>query len=299
MKMSISLFLLVCLSGMVSGHGYLQKPPARNCMWRFGFDNPKNYNDNENFCGGATRMNELGGKCGVCGDEWGKKEQPHDDGGRYANNIIVANYKPGQTVDIETLLTLSHLGHFEFRINDFTNKKTEGDAVGKLKGYLLPVSTGGTKYPVTKDGKYLYKFKVILPPTLTCKRCVLQWWYRGGNNWGCDKSGCGLGHGAQEHFVNCADVSIGGSSPPNPQTRPPKPPTKRPQPPTIGLVTRPPITCTHVTKRPPVTKQPSGLWKCTATGSFANNPGMIRTCKRRCSWLTGKCPSRLPCKCTK
>lgn len=27
-------------------------PPARNCMWRFGYPNPVNYNDNELFCGG-------------------------------------------------------------------------------------------------------------------------------------------------------------------------------------------------------------------------------------------------------
>lgn len=27
-------------------------PPARNAMWRFGFPNPVNYNDNELFCGG-------------------------------------------------------------------------------------------------------------------------------------------------------------------------------------------------------------------------------------------------------
>lgn len=27
-------------------------PPARNAMWRFGFPNPVNYNDNELYCGG-------------------------------------------------------------------------------------------------------------------------------------------------------------------------------------------------------------------------------------------------------
>jgi len=36
----------------VSGHGRLMDPPARNSMWRFGFPNPVNYNDNELFCGG-------------------------------------------------------------------------------------------------------------------------------------------------------------------------------------------------------------------------------------------------------
>lgn len=34
------------------GHGRLMEPPGRNAMWRFGFPNPVNYNDNELFCGG-------------------------------------------------------------------------------------------------------------------------------------------------------------------------------------------------------------------------------------------------------
>lgn len=29
-----------------AGHGRLMEPPARNAMWRFGFPNPVNYNDN-------------------------------------------------------------------------------------------------------------------------------------------------------------------------------------------------------------------------------------------------------------
>lgn len=36
----------------VNGHGRLMDPPARNCMWRFGYPNPVNYNDNELYCGG-------------------------------------------------------------------------------------------------------------------------------------------------------------------------------------------------------------------------------------------------------
>ncbi len=36
----------------VMGHGRLMEPPARNAMWRFGFPNPINYNDNEVYCGG-------------------------------------------------------------------------------------------------------------------------------------------------------------------------------------------------------------------------------------------------------
>lgn len=37
---------------LVSSHGRLMNPPARNAMWRFGYPNPVNYDDNELFCGG-------------------------------------------------------------------------------------------------------------------------------------------------------------------------------------------------------------------------------------------------------
>lgn len=38
----------------INGHGRLMDPPARNSMWRFGFPNPVNYNDNELYCGGYS-----------------------------------------------------------------------------------------------------------------------------------------------------------------------------------------------------------------------------------------------------
>ena len=34
------------------GHAKMIEPPMRSSMWRFGFDTPINYNDNELFCGG-------------------------------------------------------------------------------------------------------------------------------------------------------------------------------------------------------------------------------------------------------
>merc|ERR1712168_209376 len=134
--------------------------------------------------------------------------QPHMDGGRYGNRIIGKTYKRGQTITVDVLLTASHLGYFEVRIGEFDNKDTSGDNEGKLNGYLMKLVKGGTKYRITTNGRRAHKIQLRLPSNLSCKRCVLQWWYRTGNSWGCDKEGCGLGHGNQEHFVNCADVSI-------------------------------------------------------------------------------------------
>ena len=47
---------LIALSGFVvevKGHGRLIEPPSRASMWRYGFDTPIDYNDNQLFCGGA------------------------------------------------------------------------------------------------------------------------------------------------------------------------------------------------------------------------------------------------------
>ena len=108
------------------------------------------------------------------------------------------------------MLTTSHKGYFEIRVGDFSTTQTSGDSIGKLKGELLSLVQGGTQFPVTEAGRYLYKYQVRLPSGLTCERCVLQWWYKGGNNWGCDSGTrkCGMGLGPQEHFVNCADIKI-------------------------------------------------------------------------------------------
>jgi len=38
----------------VQGHGRLLEPPSRASMWRFGFQTPIDYNDNQLFCGGFT-----------------------------------------------------------------------------------------------------------------------------------------------------------------------------------------------------------------------------------------------------
>lgn len=37
----------------VKGHGRLIDPPSRSSMWRYGYNNPPNYNDNQLYCGGA------------------------------------------------------------------------------------------------------------------------------------------------------------------------------------------------------------------------------------------------------
>lgn len=55
--------LSVCLFALVAGHGYLIEPAARNSMWRKGFHNPKDYDDNGLNCGGiSTQWGKNHGK---------------------------------------------------------------------------------------------------------------------------------------------------------------------------------------------------------------------------------------------
>lgn len=206
----VSTLLVVAMMTLsVFGHGYMRSPPARNSMWRFGFrQNGANYNDNQLWCGGRRTQIKNGGRCGVCGDAAHLRNQPHMDGGRYGNRIIGKTYRRGQNFELDVLLTASHLGYFEFRIGDFSNRDTSGDKEGKLNGVLLRQVNGQTKYPIRTSGRNVHKIHLKLPSHLTCERCVIQWWYKTGNSWGCDAKGCGMGHGEQEHFVNCADVSI-------------------------------------------------------------------------------------------
>ena len=125
------------------------------------------------------------------------------------------------------------------------------------------------------SGNDVFKIKLKLPAGLTCARCVLRWWWRTGNNWGCTGIDCGLGGNAkQETFVNCADVRITKSDGSVPPTRFP-PPTKRP-----------PTT-------PPSTDAPDPS-KCKATGSWEGNATMDDWCKRSCG--SGYCPNNI-CAC--
>ena len=40
-------------------------------MWRYGFNNPPNFNDHEIYCGGFTRQWQTNkGQCGICGDPY-------------------------------------------------------------------------------------------------------------------------------------------------------------------------------------------------------------------------------------
>lgn len=50
----VTLVMMTCVVCGVLSHGRMVEPPQRSSMWRFGFDIPANFNDNENNCGGMA-----------------------------------------------------------------------------------------------------------------------------------------------------------------------------------------------------------------------------------------------------
>ncbi|XP_071110324.1 uncharacterized protein [Haliotis cracherodii] len=208
-----TLVVCICLMALpdAQGHGRLVEPPSRSSMWRYGFDNPTNYNDHELYCGGFQRQWGVnGGKCGVCGDPWdGKRE--NEAGGKYANGIIARKYKPGETITVNVDLTANHLGYFQFRLCPHNSPQTPVKQEC-LDRHLLRHTDGSDRFSVTTACRGIYSMAVVLPANVTCSQCVLQWRYNTGNSWGCDGPTCCVGCGPQEQFYGCADVAISADS---------------------------------------------------------------------------------------
>lgn len=204
--------LPLCWIAGITGHGRLLDPPSRSTMWRYGFNNPHNYDDNQLYCGGVHVQYDLnGGKCGICGDPW-NGSRPNEPPGKYANGIVVRKYSPGQVMTVVVELTASHKGWMEFKIcpNDDPSKTVTQECLDK---YVLPLAgTRSRKFQVPdKNGYQKFRLKLLLPKYVKCKACVFQWKYNAGNSWGTDPvsgRGC-LGCGQQEQFYGCADIAIG------------------------------------------------------------------------------------------
>ncbi|WAR31602.1 hypothetical protein MAR_034144 [Mya arenaria] len=139
---TFAVFLLLVFITCCSAHGGMQEPPMRSLAWRYGFDVPINYDWNSLYCGGFSKFQQSGGKCGLCGDPYDGPFE-NDRGGPYDTGIIVRHYPAGmRQIDVKFELTAYH----------------KGNSLGRHEN--------GTS-------------------------CI----------------GCGL----QETFINCADISIGGT----------------------------------------------------------------------------------------
>eukprot|EP00918_Siedleckia_nematoides_P023786 GHVU01051336.1.p1 GENE.GHVU01051336.1~~GHVU01051336.1.p1 ORF type:complete len:285 (-),score=6.29 GHVU01051336.1:129-983(-) len=264
---------LMVVVAVVAGHGRLREPPSRSSMWRDGYNTPKNYNDNQLYCGGFQNQQNHGGKCGICGDPFqGPRE--NEAGGKYATGVITRSYNEGDVIEVKVEITANHEGWFEFRVcpnNDITRPASQAC----LNSYLLHQADGsGTRYQLgSSQGFITYNLK--LPEGLTCSQCVLQWKYHTGNRWDDGCTGCG----AQE-FYGCSDIDISSSRPPTPGTHSP---TRQP-------------TTPRQTQEPPIIDERHHHRRlvCKSAGAWKGQLGMDGWCQENCS--RGYCPAT-HCKC--
>ncbi|XP_044745595.1 uncharacterized protein LOC123307378 [Coccinella septempunctata] len=208
----ILLFIgLCCCLKETLGHGMMLEPPNRSSLWRFYPNVPANYDDDGNFCGGMTvQWDTFGGKCGVCGDVYNQPHpQENENTGKYGKFGVVRTYKAGSTIDVGVLLTTSHRGNFKYSLcvlEDPTKPESGEDCFQPLT-----LSDGSSQYniPGEENDSFNVTNAVVLPPNLTCDRCVLRWHYTAGNNWGkCDDGTYADGCGPQETFRSCSDIRI-------------------------------------------------------------------------------------------
>eukprot|EP00397_Hematodinium_sp_SG-2012_P043235 GEMP01048019.1.p1 GENE.GEMP01048019.1~~GEMP01048019.1.p1 ORF type:complete len:287 (+),score=20.64 GEMP01048019.1:119-979(+) len=224
-------------------HGYMKGPKSRQVV------NRKDYNRNSPVGRSAT--------CGRLYDSTGTNEFE-----------IVKTLSPGQSFDVQLLLSANHIGQhwFEYACMDsMLNKPTSDSSVrwNKLSIDSLPGKTetdesGGDS---CKSSRFLSgnvcTLKVRAPPA-TCNHGVLKWvWI--------------AVHGSRQNpevYKNCADLRIGtgGGSSVQPSTG-----------------TRPPIPATS-TRRPPrpvrpVTPQKSAKQqRCESNGCMNYCGKMTRSC---------------------
>jgi hypothetical protein len=249
--------LLLFVSG-VMGHGYIQFPSSRNFER---FKEGKDYNFMGLNGGGAFYVNknsinktyiypdtiENGNKRhGMCGDPVGLYEHYNQNVTDYS---VVASFQRGQVIHIDIIVTSHHRGHFEFYICDtkdlefpengitqeclFRHQLSRAEEVDSIspmdekypyRYYLEPTSC--MEFQEEPYPGYITTVAYQLPANLTCKHCVLQWWYFTGNS--CNHVGyreyqgvncdtewynkelqdCEVSEVKPEEFWNCADISI-------------------------------------------------------------------------------------------
>merc|ERR1711962_173814 len=212
----LAILSIVTFLDLVHSHGRLMDPASRNAMWRKGYPNPVNYNDNELYCGGfVVQYQKNDGKCGVCGDDYKEKvPRRHEAGGEFGNGIISRRYTMGQEIDIEAELTTNHKGWMEVKLCPHNNPKVVITQQCLDDNPLEIVNTpgqSGYRFIIPEDTKKveIFRWKVKLPDGITCSNCVIHWKYFAGNTWDYCADGMGsVGCGNQETFINCADVTI-------------------------------------------------------------------------------------------
>ncbi|XP_045584597.1 uncharacterized protein [Procambarus clarkii] len=199
--MIFSMFLTLFLVAQAAGHMSLQEPPARNVMWRMGFnDLPAHADDDYLICHEKSARN----KCPPCGDSADTPPpHPHEGGGQWATGIISRTYTMGQVMNIHVNVTRSHGGSIEFKLCPHDSIATPVDQRCLDRYPLEIVGSNSRSVPIRApyNSPEQISVRVRLPPGVACDQCVLQ-----------------MTNTAEEFkpqkimFRNCADIAIEGNA---------------------------------------------------------------------------------------
>ena len=155
-------------------------PASRASMWRHGYANPADYDDNGRNCGGFHAQWELNaGRCGLCGDNWSDAVREHETPNKYGNEIITGMYQPNEEIEVLVEVTANHEGYFTFRLCAAEpGQDPSQDCLDQSVLLVMPEMTDRYVLPSTKPGVYSTHVRL---PDIECERCVLQWTYTAGN----------------------------------------------------------------------------------------------------------------------
>ena len=94
----------------------------------------------------------------------------------------------------------------------YNNNYENNTLVTEEKKKFLDKDLVNYKFFLPSKKTDIYVVTAQLPENVTCKHCVLQWKYHGGNNFGVVSNETGNGClgcvNRQEEFYNCADIEI-------------------------------------------------------------------------------------------
>lgn len=221
----MSLVLNIFFFGQyVNGHGYVQHPPSRHVInWLDGCPQCGN-NGGPGRVSSKNKYDWPHGSHGFCGDP-----QVEEDG-KYGAGAPVVTYKSGSIISVEIFITANHGGLHQLRLcpdKKLTERCFAAHTLRRVNGNPAGLwvhrdggKAPGAKYSLTErhqDGMKgeLYTVDFKLPKGVTCKHCVLQWYWTTGSS--CDVPGtptwmrtsmepCGDVY--PEEFWNCIDVQI-------------------------------------------------------------------------------------------
>jgi len=252
---------LLYFSSEVNGHGYLKSPRSRNWVAK---------EDGRWSGGGATTPQVetcphcLNRNSNTCGKAGSNDYDYHTNalGGPMPKNIQ-ALYNQGEEIDLESVLTAHHKGHFTYKACPIQGDELPTQACfdsnpltfvrDNLYGAppdpnypdraYIPLASH-PRYVKDSAGSYFHSHRYRLPANLAGQFVLIQWHYITGNS--CVAEGynnyqfppnfhpgnlstCSYplpadGDGTPEQFWNCAEIRITSSGP----TSPVVPPTNTP-----------------------------------------------------------------------